>query len=76
MEILLFVLVFLIGIFVGFLVKGYLQYRAGYNGAILITEEADRKLYSLMLDDYPEKIEFKKEVVLKVVASEEKSNRK
>jgi hypothetical protein len=76
MQILIYILIFDAGLFLGYVIKAYLQYRTGYNGALLITEKQDdKKVYSLMLDDYPEKIEFKKEVILKVVASTEESSR-
>lgn len=43
-----------------------------YSGTIYIThdERQEKTLYSLELDDYPESIEFKKEVVFKVEASD------
>jgi hypothetical protein len=76
MQILIYILIFYGGFAVGFIIKSWLQYRTGYNGALLVTKEEDnKKVYSLMLDDYPEKIEFKKEVILKVVASTEESDR-
>jgi hypothetical protein len=75
MQILIYILIFYGGFAVGFIIKSWLQYRTGYNGVLLMTKENDKKLYSLMLDDYPEKIELKKEVILKVVASTEESDR-
>lgn len=65
------ILIFYSGIFVGYAIRAWLQYRSSYNGAILITEEADKKIYSLVLDDYPEKIELRKEVILKVITDKE-----
>jgi hypothetical protein len=76
MQIVIYILIFYGGLVVGVILKSWLQYRTGYNGALLVTKEDDnKKVYSLMLDDYPEKIEFKKEVILKVVASTEESDR-
>ena len=63
------------GLLTGIIIKTWLIYRASYNGAILISKESDKTVYSLLLDDYPEKIEFKKEVVLKIVASDESPDR-
>jgi hypothetical protein len=75
MQILIYIVIFYGGLFVGFCIRAWLQYRTSYNGAIIVTKEDDKKLYSLVLDDYPEKIELKKEVILKVVASAEESDR-
>jgi hypothetical protein len=75
MQIVIYILIFYGGFAVGYIIRSWLQYRTGYNGALFVTKEADKKLYSLMLDDYPEKIELKKEVILKVVASTEESDR-
>jgi hypothetical protein len=75
MQILVYIFIFYLGGMFGFLIRSWLQSRAEFNGAILVTKEADKTVYSLILDDYPEKIEFKKEVILKVVASEERVDR-
>lgn len=75
MQILIYIVIFYGGLLVGFILRAWLQYRTSYNGAIIVTKEDDKKLYSLVLDDYPEKIELKKEVILKVVASAEESDR-
>ena len=71
MGILIYILIFLLGIFVGFLIKRWLVRRASYSGTIYVTHDQEKTLYSLELADYPEKLEFKKEVVFKVDASEE-----
>jgi hypothetical protein len=43
-----------------------------YSGTIYITHDElqEKTLYSLELEDYPESIEFKKEVVFKVDTSD------
>jgi hypothetical protein len=48
-----------------------------YGGTIVVgTDEIREKtVYSLILDDYPEKLEFKKEIVFKVDTSGQSSNR-
>lgn len=75
MDILRYVLIFWAGIIVGILIKAWLNYRfSSYTGLILVKEEEGRTVYSLVLDDYPEKLELKKHVIFKV-ASEEESNR-
>jgi hypothetical protein len=70
MGILWFVLVFWTGVIAGFLVQGWLGYRRSYDGKIVVTHPDNRTLYSLELEDYPEKIEFKKEIILKVDSSD------
>jgi hypothetical protein len=45
------------------------------TGTILVTKDHEKTVYSLELNDYPEKIEFRKEVVFKVDASEIDLNR-
>jgi hypothetical protein len=57
---------FIVGFMVGFAVKRWLTHRKAYVGTILISHEDEKTLYSLELDDYPEKIALKKEVVFKV----------
>ena len=74
-EILINVFIFYIGLGLGFLLREWLQRRASYNGIIHITEEKGKRLYSLELDDYPEIIAFKKEVIFKVDVSEIESDR-
>jgi hypothetical protein len=51
---------------IGFAVKRWHTHRKTYVGTILISHEDEKTLYSLELDDYPEKIALKKEVVFKV----------
>jgi hypothetical protein len=71
----IYILIFYGGVFIGYAIRSWLQYRTGYNGVLIIGKENDKKVYSLALDDYPEKIEFKKEVILKIVAQAEESDR-
>jgi hypothetical protein len=75
MGILWYVLVFYIGLFIGFLLRVVLGRWKSYDGKIVVTHDRHRTLYSLELEDYPDKIEFKKEVILKVDASDENLNR-
>ena len=76
MGILWFILVYSFGLWMGFLLRAWIARRERYSGTIHITHSEQRTLYSLELDDYPETIEFKKQVVFRVDASEEKLNRK
>lgn len=75
MGILWYVLAYSIGVVVGFFLRSWLAYRHSYDGKIVVTHSRNRTLYSLELEDYPDKIEFKKEVILKVDASDESLNR-
>lgn len=75
MEILWYVLIFIAGVWVGFLLRAWLAHRQSYDGKIVVTHSRNKTLYSLELEDYPDKIEFKKEVHLKVDTSDENLNR-
>lgn len=75
MEILWYVLIFWLGVWAGFLTRALLGRLRSYDGTIVVTHDRNRTLYSLELEDYPDKIEFKKEVILKVDASDEILNR-
>jgi hypothetical protein len=78
MEIFLYILAFWIGVLFGFLIKGWLNAKfREYSGTITVsTNDLEEKtLYSLELNDYPETLQFKKEVVFKVDSSAESSDR-
>lgn len=69
--ILIYVGIFWVGALVGFLLKAWMDYRfTNYTGTILVTHDKEKTVYSLILDEYPDSIEFKKEVVFKVDASD------
>lgn len=65
----------IVGFMIGFAVKRWLIRRKSYDGTILVSHEDQKTLYSLELDDYPEKIALKKEVVFKVDTTPETLNR-
>jgi hypothetical protein len=75
MGILWYILVFWLGIVLGYVVRLVLGRLQSYDGTIVVTHDQHRTLYSLELEDYPDKIEFKKEIVLKVDASDESLDR-
>lgn len=78
MDILIYVFILWTGFIIGFLVKGWLGTKfRHYSGSIIVTtnELEEKTLYSLELDDYPETLKFKKEVIFKVDTSEESSDR-
>jgi hypothetical protein len=74
MLILYGILIFWFGLIIGFLLLRARLYidRKNYSGTIYITHDElqEKTLYSLELADYPETLEFKKEVVFKVDASD------
>ena len=66
MEILIWVLIFGFGLCIGFLIKWWLTHRANYGGVIYVSRHDGKTLYSLVLSDYPEKIELRKTILFKV----------
>jgi hypothetical protein len=69
-EILIFVLVFYAGAIFGFFTHRWVVSKTSYSGTMYVSHDAEKTLYSLELNEYPESIEFKKEIVFKVDASE------
>jgi hypothetical protein len=68
----LIVLALGIGMILGFLLKWQLTRKfKDYSGTIVVNRDklSERTVYSLELDEYPEKLEFKKIVVFRVDAS-------
>lgn len=70
MGILLYALSFYVGLFMGFFLKSWLAYRSSYSGVIHVTKGREKTVYSLELNDYPDEIAFKKEIVFKVDTTE------
>jgi hypothetical protein len=71
MTILIWGFIFLLGIAAGSAIRGFLYRRSRTSGTIYVTHGEEKTLYSLELTEYPEKLEFKKQVVFKVEASSE-----
>jgi hypothetical protein len=55
----------------------YIHRFMDYSGTIVVEydEKQEKTVYSLVLDDYPDKFEFKKVVVFRVDVPDKKSNR-
>ena len=70
MGILLYIGVFYLGAMFGFLAEVWLRKRVDYTGTIFITKDREKTVYLLELDDYPDEIRFRKEVVFKVDSTE------
>ena len=76
MDIIVYFFIFLSGIIVGFFISRVLGRRSKPAGTMYITQDSEKTLYSLELEDYPDSIAFQKEIVFKVVASKESLDRK
>jgi len=80
MTILYGILIFWAGVFAGYLLNAWVTYKFRYySGTLLVdVDSRDKTVYSLILDEYPEELRFKKAVIFKVGAgtSEESSDRK
>ena len=73
MHILLYVLIFVLGLGIGFLVKvRYVVKFKNYSGTIYVNKDkvTEKIVYQLELDDFPEKLQFKKLVIFKVDSSD------
>ena len=73
MGVLWLILAYSFGVWMGFLLRAWIAHRESYSGTIFITHSEEKTLYSLELNEYPESIEFKKQIVFKVDASEVES---
>ncbi len=67
--------IFLVGAIWGFFIKTLLVRHTRYGGTIHITQVEEKTLYSLELEDYPESISLKKEIMFKVDTSDESLKR-
>jgi hypothetical protein len=78
MSILWGIVIFWTGIIVGVMLWAWLmnQFRK-YSGTLVVSKDElrDTTVYSLVLDEYPEKLAFEKVVIFRVDSSEAKSNR-
>jgi hypothetical protein len=77
MTILYGILIFWAGMFVGFVLHIWMIYKFKYYSGTLVVDVDDRDkiIYTLVLDDYPEELKFKKVIALKVDAPAESSDR-
>jgi hypothetical protein len=72
------VIVFGAGLCIGMFLRGWIFYkRQGYSGTIVVNKDrlSEKTVYSLILDEYPDKLEFKKVVIFKVDSSDQSSDR-
>lgn len=66
MDWLIYVAIFWGGLMVGMIIRGYMTWRFASTGIILVSKEEGKTVYSLILDDYPEKLELQKHVLFKI----------
>jgi hypothetical protein len=71
--ILIYVLVFYAGVVAGFSLKTFLYRRGDFSGTINIFKYPDKTVFSLELEEDPDKFEARKEVVFKVNVPKEGS---
>ena len=74
-----YAVIFWAGLIVGYLLKSWLISKfKDYSGTIVVdTDElAEKTVYSLVLDEYPDELVFKKEVVFRIDSSARGSDRK
>lgn len=71
----IYILLVLAGIVLGYLIRSWMVRRQRSSGTIYVTHKEEKTLYSLELEEYPESIEFKKTVVFKVDSSDDSLDR-
>jgi hypothetical protein len=70
-SLLIYLLILNLGILIGYGARVWMVRRfTDYTGTIHVSKNEEKTVYSLILDEYPEKLEFKKEVVFRVDASD------
>jgi hypothetical protein len=77
-TVIFWLLVFWAGWLVGYVTKAWMDYKfRDYSGTIVVDKDRlrEKTVYSLILDEYPEKLEFKKTVIFRVDSSEQSSDR-
>lgn len=74
-DIVIYVVIFYFGGAVGFLLHMWLIKNSDFDGTITVTKNDDKTLYSLILEDDPENLEFKEQVVFRVTSEVETLDR-
>ena len=77
MSILIYLSIFWLGVFVGIFIHSWFISRFRYSGTLIVSTDRARAktVYSLVLDEYPEKLQFEKAVMFKVDTSDQSSDR-
>lgn len=71
MRYLVYVLIFDLGWLVGMMFHVWIKGKRAYEGSIVVTREGSKLIYTLVVNDDPEKIEHRKDILFKVVTPEE-----
>lgn len=74
-DIIIYVVIFYFGGAVGFLLHMWLIKNSDYDGTIAVTKNDDKTVYSLVLEESPENLEFMKKVVFRVTSEVETLDR-
>jgi len=70
MSIIIYIVIFYFGLMAGYILRSYVSKRfLDYTGTIVVTKKEEKTVYTLELDDYPERIMFQKQVVFRVEPS-------
>lgn len=69
MLILFAILIFNFGILIGLLLKSWLAKEKAYSGTIIVSKDEGKLIYSLELNDNPEKLQYNDEVLFKIDSS-------
>ena len=67
------IFIFIVGAVTGYFIKTWLSHRPKeFDGTIYVNKDelTEKIVYSLELDEYPEKLAFKKVIIFKVDASD------
>lgn len=75
MIIIFAILIFYFGLLFGLFIA-ILERKKAFIGTIIVIKKEDGILYSLEMDDSPEKLQFKKRAYFKVKISDDESNRR
>jgi hypothetical protein len=67
--------ILIVGFSIGFSVRAWLVRRQKVGGVIYVIKGDEKLTYSLELEDDPEMLQFKKQVIFKVENSEDSGNR-
>lgn len=67
---------FILGFLVGYILRNAFRRSSGYDGIIQVIKEDEKLTYSLEFEEHPSELQYRKEVVFKVEASDESSDRK
>lgn len=68
--VILAIIIFWLGVIIGFVLHMLMRRLHNYDGVINITRTENKLIYSLILDENPENLEFMDEVIFRVKTSD------